>query len=322
MAARRFVMAAVLSSLAIAQAPAQQFPAKTIRLVSGFPTGPNLVIGPLLVEGLRETFKPGVVMDIRPGAGGSVAMELVAKSAPDGYTLLITSPVLTITPIVRPALKLDPLRDFTPITLVGTVPNVMVVHPSVPAGNLAEFVRVARAQPGKLTYATAGHGSTNHLMTELFSMLAKVRMTHAPYKSNTFAAIDVVRGDVDMLIAVRPSVAQFVPSGKLRIIAVLSPKRTAELPNVPTAIEQGMPELVAVSYYGVLAPGGTPSEIIDRLHREMTRVLGTSQARQALARGDLEPVLSTPAEFAAEIRKESARWSRVVREANVKLEGN
>jgi tripartite-type tricarboxylate transporter receptor subunit TctC len=217
-------------------------------------------------------------------------------------------------------LKLDAMRDFAPITLVGNIANLMVVHPVVPARNIKDFVREARAHGGKLTYGSSGQGSTNHLVTELFKILAKIRITQVPYKSATFAVLDLVRGDVDMVIGAKTSVAQFIPTGKLRVIATLGTKREPDLPDVPTAIEQGMPELIAVNYYGILAPAGTPAEIIETLHREITRVSRTEAARRAYAKAELDLVLSTPAEFAQFIKQDSAKWRRVVREANVKLE--
>ena len=320
MVVNAFRAAALLLAFCCAGAHAQQFPTKPIRLILPFPTGSGFVIGQVLSDQLRDTFKHGVISEPRSGAGGSLALEAVAKAAPDGHTLLITSPILTITPIVRPSLKLDPLRDFAPITLIGDIANLMVVHPSMPAKNIAEFVRVARTQGGKLTYGSSGIGSTNHLVTELFNIIAKTKLTHAPYKSATFAVLDLVRGDVDMVIGAKTSVAQFIPNGKLRVIATLGTKREPDLPNVATGIEQGMPELVAVNYYGVLAPGGTPKDVIDRLHREITRVSKTPEARRAFEKADLDVVLNTPPEFADFIRKDSAKWARVVREAKVKLE--
>jgi tripartite-type tricarboxylate transporter receptor subunit TctC len=313
-------LALVLALTLASGAHAQQFPSKPIRLILPFPTGSGFVIGQVLSDGLRDTFKHGVVAEPRSGAGGSLALEAVARAAPDGHTLLVASPILTITPIVRPSLKLDPLRDYAPITLVGNIANLMVVHPSVPAKNIREFVREARAQPARLTYGSSGLGSTNHLVTELFNILAKTKLTHAPYKSATFAVLDLVRGDVDMVIGAKTSVAQFIPTQKLRVIATLGTRREHDLPGVPTAIEQGMPDLVAVNYYGVLAPGGTPPEVIERLHREITRASKTPEALKAYGKADLDLVLNTPAEFADFIRNDSAKWNRVVREANVRLE--
>ena len=313
-------MIAAALALATAGAGAQSFPSKPIRVILPFPTGSAIVIGPVMSDGLRETFKHGVVAEPRPGAGGSIALETVAKAAPDGHTLLVASPILTITPIVRPSVKLDALRDFAPITLIGNIPNLMVVHPSVPAKTIKELVRVARTQPGKLTYGSSGPGSTNHLVTELFNILAKVKLTHVPYKSATFAVLDLVRGDVDVVIGASTSVQQFIGSGKLRVIATLGTERKPTLPDVPTAIEQGMPELVAVNYYGVLAPAGTPADVIDRLHREITRVSKAPDAQRAYAKAELDLVLNTPAQFTDFIRNDSAKWTRVVREANVKLE--
>ena len=320
MAVKQLAVAVVLCLAVVFHAHAQQFPSKPIRLLLPFPTGSGFVIGQVLSDGLRDTFKPGVVSEPRSGAGGSLALEAVAKAPPDGHTLLVASPILTITPIVRPSLKLDALRDFAPITHIGSIANLMAVHPSVPAKTIREFVREARAQPGKLTYGSSGLGSTNHLVTELFDILAKTKLTHAPYKSATFAVLDLVRGDVDMVIGAKTSFAQFLSTNKLRVIATLGTKREPDLPNVPTAIEQGMPQLVAVNYYGVLAPAGTPPDIINRLHREITRVSKSPEARKAYEKADLELVLNTPGEFAEFIRKDSAQWSRVVRAANVKLE--
>jgi tripartite-type tricarboxylate transporter receptor subunit TctC len=316
---QRLVAGTIIFSTAVG-AYAQSFPSKSVRLILPFPTGSGFVIGQVLTEGLRDTFKHGVAAEPRPGAGGSIALDLVAKAPPDGHTLLVASPILTISPIVRPSLKLDAMRDFAPITLVGNIANLMVVHPVVPARNIKDFVREARAHGGKLTYGSSGQGSTNHLVTELFKILAKIRITQVPYKSATFAVLDLVRGDVDMVIGAKTSVAQFIPTGKLRVIATLGTKREPDLPDVPTAIEQGMPELIAVNYYGILAPAGTPAEIIETLHREITRVSRTEAARRAYAKAELDLVLSTPAEFAQFIKQDSAKWRRVVREANVKLE--
>jgi tripartite-type tricarboxylate transporter receptor subunit TctC len=316
---QRLVAGAIVLSAAVG-AYAQSFPSKSVRLILPFPTGSGVVIGQVLTEGLRVTCKHGVAAEPRPGAGGSIALDLVAKAPPDGHTLLVASPILTISPIVRPSLKLDAMRDFAPITLVGNIANLMVVHPVVPARNIKDFVREARAHGGKLTYGSSGQGSTNHLVTELFKILAKVRITQVPYKSATFAVLDLVRGDVDMVIGAKTSVAQFIPTGKLRVIATLGTKREPDLPDVPTAIEQGMPELIAVNYYGILAPAGTPAKIIETLHREVTRVSRTEAARRAYAKAELDLVLNTPAEFAQFIKQDSAKWRRVVREASVKLE--
>ena len=316
----RVILAAVMAALGAMHAGAQPYPAKTVRIVLPFPTGPGIIMGPMLSEGLREAFQQSFVTEVRPGAGGSIAMETVARAAPDGYTLLIVSPILTHTPLTRPSLKLDSVRDFAPISIVGTIANLMAVHPSIPVKDLKEFIKVARVQPGKLTYGTSGHGGTFHLITELFSLQAKVRMSHVPYKSVTFAVIDLVRGDVDMVIGTKTSMAQFVGTGKLRIIAVLSGKRLADLPDVPGMVEQGMPELVVENYYGIVAPGGTPPEIIERLYREIARVGKLPEFQRALAKADIELVLNTPAEFAAFIRADSAKWARVVREAKLKLD--
>ncbi len=317
---RRVMLAAAILCVAAANANAQQYPAKPVRIVLPFPTGPGILIGQMLSEGMRETFRQAVVADPRPGAGGSIAMEIVARAAPDGYTLLIVSPILSHTPLTRPSLKLDAVRDFAPISLLGVIPNLMAVHPSIPVRNVKELIKEARLRPGRLTYGSSGIGGTFHLVTELFSMQAKVKMTHVPYKSVTFAVVDLVRGDVDMVIGTKTSMAQFIGTGKLRIIAVLSNRRLADLPDVPSIVEQGMPEFVVENYYGLLAPSGTPPEIIERLHREIVRIGKMPEFQKALATADIDLVLNTPSEFAEFIRNDSAKWAKVVRDANLKLE--
>jgi tripartite-type tricarboxylate transporter receptor subunit TctC len=317
---RQVMLAAAILCVAAANANAQQYPAKAVRFVLPFPTGPGVLIGQMLSEGLRETFQQAVVSESRPGAGGSIAMETVARAAPDGYTLLIVSPILTHTPLTRPSLKLDSVRDFAPISLVGTIPNLMAVHPSIPVKDVKEFIKEARVRPGRLTYGSSGHGGTFHLITELFSMQAKVKLSHVPYKSVTFAVVDLIRGDVDMVIGTKTSMAQFIGTGKLRIIAVLSNRRLADLPDVPSIVEQGMPEFVVENYYGVLAPSGTPAAIIERLHREIVRIGKMPEFQKPLAKADIDLVLSTPSEFAEFIRSDSAKWARVVREAKLKFE--
>ena len=311
---------AAISFAASMDVHAQQYPVKTIRLITPFATGASFLIGQLLSEGLRETFRQAVVAESRSGGGGSIALETVARSAPDGYTLLVASSTLTIVPIVRPELKIDAVHDFAPISLVGTIPNLMIVHPSVPAKSIKEFVREARARPGRLTYGSSGAGTSNHLATELFSVLAKVRLTHVSYKSATLAVIDLVRGDIDMVIGQQTAVAPFISSGKLRVIAVLTAQRTAALPGVPTAAEQGMPDLVVDTWYGVLAPSGTRTEIIDRLAQEIVRIMKSPEARQVMAKADVELIVSTPSTFAEFIKSDSARWVKVIRDAKLKFE--
>ena len=312
-------VAAILFAASI-DVHAQQYPAKTIRLITPFATGASFLIGQLLSEGLRETFRQGMVVESRSGGGGSIAIETVARSAPDGYTLLVASSTLTIVPIVRPDLKLDAVHDFAPISLVGTIPNLMIVHPSVPAKSIKEFVREARARPGRLAYGSSGAGTSNHLATELFSVLARVKMTHVSYKSATLAVIDLVRGDIDMVIGQKTAVTPFISSGKLRVIAVLTAQRTAALPHVPTAVEQGMPDLVVDTWYGVLAPSGTRMEIIDRLGQEIIRIMKSPEAHQVMAKADVELIVSTPSKFAEFIRNDSAKWVKVTRDAKLKFE--
>ena len=314
------MVAAAILGMAAANTGAQPYPAKAVRIVLPFPTGPGVLISQMLSEGMRETFRQAIVSESRPGAGGSIAMETVARAAPDGYTLLIVSPILSHTPLTRPSLKLDAVRDFAPISLVGVIPNIMSVHPSIPVKNVKELIREARSRPGRLTYGSSGVGGTFHLITELFSMQAKVKLTHVPYKSATFAVTDLVRGDVDMVIGPKTGVAPFIGTGKLRFISVLSNRRLADLPDVPSIVEQGMPDFVVENYYGILAPSGTPAEIIERLHREIVRIGKTPEFLKALARADIDLVLNSPSEFAEFISNDIAKWAKVVRDAKLKLE--
>jgi tripartite-type tricarboxylate transporter receptor subunit TctC len=322
MTVTRFMLAAaaVLGFMTVPVHAQETYPAKPVRIILPFPTGPGFLIGQLLSDSLRDTFRQGVAVEPRSGAGGSIALEYVARSAPDGHTLFMATPILTIAPLVRPSMKLDATRDFEPIAMAGTIPNYLAIHPSVPAKNIKEFIREAQVKPGRITYGSSGPGSTNHLVTELFSLLANVKLGHVPYKSATFAVLDMVRGDVDMVIGVKTSLRQFIDTKQLRIIAVLSTRRDATLPDVPTAVEQGLPDFVAVNYYGLLAPRGTPRARIDTLSREFMRVLNAPQARNLMAKAEIDPVVTTPDEFAAFIRKEHAMWSKVVREANVRVD--
>lgn len=316
---RLMLAAAILFAVAI-NVHAQQYPTKLIRLILPFPTGPTFLIGQEIAEGLRVTFGQGVVVENRTGGGGSVGLETVANAAPDGYTLIVAPPVLTIMPIIRPSLKLDALRDFAPISLVGTIPNLMVVHLSVPAKSIKELIKVARTQPGRIAYGSTDPGTSIQLAAELFGVLAKLKMAHVPYKSATFAVIDLVRGDVDLVIGPKTAVTPFLSTGKLRVIAVLTPQRIAALPDVPTVVEQGMPDLVVNTWYGVLAPSGTRTEIIDRLGQEITRIMKSPETRQRMAKVDIDLIVSTPSEFTEFIRNDSAKWAKIIRDTKLKLE--
>lgn len=299
---------------------AQKYPEKNVRLIVPFPTGASQILGYLVSEKLAEALGQPVVVDFRPGAGGNVGAEIAAKSPPDGHTLMLTSIALSISPSLHKNLKYDAVRDFAPISLIATVPNVMVVHPSVPARNVAELVRFARAQPGKLSYGSGGIGSSNHLASELFKALAKVNIVHVPYKGASIALTHILGGEVEMVVVTVPATIPFITSGKLRGLAVLATKRVPTLPAVPTTAEAGMPELVVIVWYGLFAPAGVRTDIITRLNAEIVRILNTPDVRQALAKVGVDPAPSSPTESRTHLKAETEKWARVIKNANIQVE--
>jgi len=301
-------------------AHAQDYPSRPIRLVLPFPTGGTFFVGQLLAERLPEVLGQPVVIENKPGAGGSLAMEAVAKAAPDGHTLFVTSPTLTITPIVQRNLRFNPMTDLVPVALVATVPNVMVIHPKVAARSFREFVELARAQPGKLTYGTGGAGASNHFASEQFKMLAGVDLLHIPYQSATHAVTNLVGGQIDMVIGGLPTSVPLVQDGRLRALAVLTRQRHPLMPEVPSVVELGMPELVVDTWYGVLAPAGTRPEIVERLHREITKIVRAPDTQARMTKAGIDPLYSTQAEFAAFVKSDHDKWVRVTRAARLKFD--
>ncbi len=299
---------------------AQQYPTKPVRLIAPFPTGASQILAHLIAEKLTGALGQPVVVDFRPGAGGSIGAEIAAKSPPDGYTLVILSSSHTTSPSMYKTLKYDTLKDFAPISLVATVPNVMVVHPSLPAKSLKELAQVARAHPGKLSFGSGGIGSSNHLASELFKSLTKVDIVHVPYKGASIALTHILAGEVEMVVVTVPATIPFINSGRLRGLAVLAPERAATLPGVPTTAEAGMPELVLITWYGVAAPAAVRPEIIGRLNAEIIRSIQTPGVKQQLTKVGVEPVTNTPAEFSDFVRAEVTRWARVIKEAKIQFD--
>ena len=299
---------------------AQKYPDKPIRLVVAFPTGAPYILALLLSEKLRDPLGQPVVPDFRGGAGGNLAAELVAKAPADGYTLLLTSGTIAISPSLFPKLGYDTFRDFAPVTLLATVPNVLVVHPSVPARTLAELVKLARAQPGKLNFGSGGVGSGSQLGSELFKTLNGLRMVHVPYKGAALALSAMLGGEVDMVTSTVPAAIPLVNGGRVRALAVMAPARVAALPNVPTTAEAGMPELVVITWYGLFVPAGTRPDVIERLNGEFAKALNAPDTRARLAQVELEVAISTPAETAKFVRAEMERWARVIKAAGIRVE--
>jgi len=306
-------------AFAASAAFAQSYPTKPIRMLLPFAGGTDAVAR-LLSFKASPALGQQLVPEQRLGAGGNIAHEAVARAVPDGYTLLMAAPPLVINPHLNPRVGFDPLRDFVPIALLTSIPNVLVVHPSVKAGSLAELMALARSAPGKLTYGSGGVGSSNHLAAELMKSIAGVDIVHVPYKSATLALTAALGGETDIVIVAASSAASYVKDGRMRALAVLDAKRSSAMPEVPTAAEAGMAQLLAVNWYILLAPAGTPQAIVERLNAEAVKAMAAPDMRERLAGLGGEPAALTPGQTAAFLRAEYAQWGKVIREANIKAE--
>ena len=313
--------AALLVCALPVQAQAQDYPVRTIRVIVPFSPG-GAVDGPTraVAQELSRRLGQQVVVDNRPGAGATIGSEAVAKSAPDGYTLLLASQTNAISASLYPKLAFNPVDDFAPISLIGREPGVLVVHPSLPANTVKELVELARAQPGRIDYASSGNGSGQHLFAAQFLAQAGVRMNHVPYRGSGQATTDLIAGVVKMAL---PGVAGMLPhirSGKLRALAVTSEKRSPQLPEVPTLAEAGYPGSTAYVWLGLLAPKDTPAPVIERLNREVVAALESPEVKGYMANASIEALGSTPAEFGAFFRAERDQWARVIKDSGAKLD--
>ena len=307
--------------LPAAAALAQTYPTKSIRMIMPFPPGgPTDIVGRLVAAKLAEQIGQSVIADSRPGASGNVGLEIASKSPPDGYTIVLSSPVIALSPLLYGKLNYDPWKDLAPIALVGAVRNVLVIHPSVPAKTLREFIEIARKNPGKLNYGSGGIGTTTHLAPELLKSLEKLNIVHVPYKGSGLALIGLASGQVDMEVLAAPAAVGQIQSGRVRALAVLSPERLPDLPNVPTTREQGFANFEISVWYGMLAPAGTPREIINRLNVELTNAVTAPDMKPRLTQAGVEPMTSTPEEFGKFIQSEAARFDKVIRGAGIRGE--
>jgi tripartite-type tricarboxylate transporter receptor subunit TctC len=261
-----------------------------------------------------------IVVEPRVGAAGNIGWEAAAKAPADGYTLVMGAVPLLTNPHLYARVGYDPLKSFAPIALVASIPNMLIVHPAVPVRTLKELIALARSSPGKLVYGSGGIGSANHLAAEFIQAAAKVRFTHVPYKSATFAVTGALSGDVDMVILVVASAMPFVNAGKMRAIFVMDARRNASAPDVPTSAEAGMPDLIAVNWYALLAPAGTPRPALERLNAEVVKAMSVPEARSAILAQGGEPAAYSPEQTAEFLRSEYARWGKVIREAKIKTE--
>lgn len=316
---RRILIAACGACIAIPAVQAQNYPTKTVRMILPFAGGSDTV-GRLVATRLSESLGQQVVPDPRVGATGNIGFLAGAKSPADGYTLLMGAvPVLT-NPLLNPKVGYDGIRDFSPVALLATIPNVVIVHPSVPVKSMRELISLAGKSPGKIAYGSGGFGSANHLAAELIQSSTKVKFTHVPYKSATFGIAGALSGEVDMVIVVISSAVSYVHSGKMRALAILDEKRNDSIPAVPTSAEAGLPGLIAVNWYAILVPVGTPQPIISRLNTESVKAMSTPEMRERFAKIGGAIHTRTPEQTAEFLRAEHARWEKVIRAANIKVE--
>ena len=274
----------------------------------------------VLAQHFSKAFAQPFFVENKPGAGNMIGIESVARAAPDGYTLLVTASTLALNSVLYKKVSYDPVRDLAPITLAASAPNILIVHPALPARSLAEFIALAKSRPGQLTYGTPGIGTSPHMSMELLKSMAGIDLRHIPYRGTAAAVTDVISGQIAATFANALTARPQIEAGRVRALAVSGPKRLAALPEVPPVAEAGVPNYVAMQWYGLLAPAGTSSAIIARVHAEAIKALRTAAMKERLAIDGAEAVGSSPAEFAMLIRNELEKWTRVARSANIEPE--
>lgn len=316
---RTFVAALAFCLPVLPPVMAQSYPSKPIRLISPYPPGGGVdASARIIAQALSDQLGQQVVVDTRGGASGLIGTELAAKSAPDGYTIVLGNVApMAILPAATPKMTYDSVRDFSPISLLALSDYVLAVHPSVPVKNIRELIAVAKANPGKMTYASSGNMGAPHLAGELMNLLAKVNTVHIPYKGNGPAAIGVMTGETTMMFGTGPAVVPHAQTGRLRMLATTGPKRT--MPDLPAMIEL-LPGYDVTQWYGLLAPAGTSHEIIDRLHREIVRAISNPKIAQLYVALGTQPLTNTPAEYLAFIKAEKEKWAKVIKTANIKAD--
>jgi tripartite-type tricarboxylate transporter receptor subunit TctC len=316
--------AVAIMALLAGQAAAQTagYPNRPIRWIVPLPPGGGAdIVARTIAERLSKNLGQQVVVDNRPGGGTVIGAELAARAAPDGYTLLLgTATTHAINASLVKKLPYDPVRDFSPVSLVAVLPQIIVAHPSLPAHTLRELIALARKRPGEINFASTGNGSANHLGGEMLKSVAKVNLVHVPYKGASPAVTDLLAGNVQFMFSTIPPVLPHVKSGRLKALAVAQAKRSTLLPELPTTAESGAPGVEAASWNGVLVPAGTPNEIIAKLHGELAAVMNLAELRARLATSGVEPQVNTAAEFAVFIASETARYAKVVKESGARLD--
>ena len=314
--------ALLLVAMMSAAAGAQQYPAKTVRLIVGFPPGGDTdIVSRIVAQKLTEAWKQQFIVDNRPGATGMIGANVVAKAPPDGYTLLtghVNSNAIAPWMVSKPLY--DPLTDFAAVAYIGYAPNVLVVHPSTPARNVKELIALAKAHPGELTFASPGVGSTNHLAGEMFMRATGINITHVPYKGSAPAIIDILAGHIVMNFDTLSSVVTYLNAGKMRALAVTTATRDVQLPNVPTLRELGLKEYDVRNWYSVMAPAATPREIVVRLNTEVNRILQLPDIKARLDELGVRLDPMTPEQFTEFVRAENAKYRKVAKETGIRME--
>ena len=321
MIVRAILIAFFLAGAMAAPLGAQTYPNKPVRLVLPFPPGGATdILGRIVGQALAERLGQPVVPENRPGSGSNIGIEIVAKAKPDGYTLLLAATPLAISPSLYKKLNFDTIKDLAPISLVGQIPNILVVRPALPVKTLKEFVAYAKAHPGKANYGSSGIGAPPHLAGELLRSLAKIDIVHVPYKGANQAMIGLMSGEVDMVVIGTPAALPQIQADKVRALAVLHDERLPSLPGVPTAKEAGIDHFVVTSWYGILAPSGTPRDIVNRLNAEWLKIAALPDTKEKMEKAGVDPLSSTPEKVAEFVKAETARWGKVIRESNVTID--
>jgi tripartite-type tricarboxylate transporter receptor subunit TctC len=302
-----------------AASAAQNYPNRPIRFIVPFPPGGgNDIVGRIVAQKLSESLGVSVVVDNRGGAGGTIGTDVTAKASPDGHTMLINNVSLAVNATLIEKLPYDTLKDLAPISLLGRQPNVLVVHPSVAASSVSELLALARAKPGQITYGSGGVGTASHLATELLKLMTRTEMVHVPYKGLGPALTDLMGGRLQLIISTLASALPQVKSGKLKPLAVTTAQRSSFFPELPTMGEAGVAGYEFSTWYGLLVPARTPAPVVGRLNSETVKALNSPALKQQFAAQGLEPASSTPSEFGAYLKSETAKWAKVIRAANIK----
>jgi tripartite-type tricarboxylate transporter receptor subunit TctC len=307
------VPCALLASVAAAQ----DYPSKPIRVIVG--PGPD-VLARIVGQKLTDAWSQQVIVDQRPGAGGIIAAESVAKSGPDGYTLLLSTGTYTTIPSLYAKVPYDFVKDLQPVTLLATLPFLLVAHPSLPAKSVQELVQLARARPGQLNYASSGNGTTAHLAGEMLKSMAKINIVHVPYKGTVPGVIDLVAGQVHVMFAIIQSSLPYVQAGRLRALGVSAAKRSSSAPGVPTIAESGVPGYEFISWNGIHAPAATSKAVTGKLNAELLRVIAAPDVKERMSGLGMEVAGGTPEEFGALVKSDIAKWAKVIRDAGIKMQ--